>query len=168
MAIISFPIIYIPSPTVGRPVANGQIYIGVVDSDPEIPANQIPVSAVQGDDTIVEISQPVELGPGGTPVYNGSPVRLDVATNFSMKVLDANGSQIYYVATIAPGGGSGALDSVQAGDGVVVNSIDAANPIVSSDFSTDTPSSSYTLTAANSNEWGICNRHRPVSCYMPA
>lgn len=167
MAIISFPIIYFPQTDAGRPVAGGSIYIGKPDLDPEIPANQLPVSIVQEDDTIVPVSQPILTGAGGTPVYNGSPVRIDVSNNFSMKVLDSLGQQVYYVATIAPGGGEGLLDSVQAGDGINVNSIDPANPIVSSDFSIDTPSASYTLTAANSNQWAHATGTGPLTVTCP-
>lgn len=51
------------------------------------------------------------------------------------------------------GGGGGTVDSVVAGDGVDVDATNAANPIVSSDFSTGSASSDYTLSATDNNKW---------------
>lgn len=50
-------------------------------------------------------------------------------------------------------GSGGGVESVVAGDGVLVDSSDSANPAVSSDFSATSTGSSYTLSASNSNNW---------------
>lgn len=103
MAIVNFPIIYFPDPTKGRPLFGGQIYIGEPDTDPQIIANQKTVRFVQEDGTLVGTTQPIILSAGGVPEYNGSPVRLDVAGNYSIKVLDRLGSQSYYVENVFEG-----------------------------------------------------------------
>jgi len=93
VAIIDFPILYVPSPTIGRPLFSGQIFVGTEDLDPEIPANQKQLRIVQEDGTKVDVNQPFILSAGGVPVYNGATVRLDVDGNYSLKILDKNGAQ---------------------------------------------------------------------------
>ena len=88
---------YIPNPTVGRPVANGSLYIGDPDTDPEIVGNQKQVYALQEDTTEVAITQPISLSAGGIPIVSGSPVTLKVSGNYSLKALDSLGVQVYYV-----------------------------------------------------------------------
>jgi len=97
MAIINFPVMYIPDPTRGRPLYNGQILVGEPDLDPAVPANQKQLRVMQEDGTLVNVTQPFLLSAGGVPVYAGSYVRLDVDGNFSLKILDSTGSQVYYI-----------------------------------------------------------------------
>ncbi len=99
-SIVKMSIDYFADPTKGRPVANGNIYVGIVDLDPEIPANQKQISVIQEDGTTVEVSQPLSLSAGGIPVYNGSPVTIVVVDgNYSLKVNDKHGAQVYYIPT---------------------------------------------------------------------
>lgn len=92
---------YFPTPTIGRPIANGSIYVGIVDVDPIIPANQKQVSVQQENGSIIPVAQPISTGAGGVPLYNGSPVTLLVDGNYSLKVLDSAGALIYYVPSNA-------------------------------------------------------------------
>lgn len=94
---ISLPIQYFPDPNEGRPLFNAQIFIGEPDLDPEIPANQKSVSVRQEDGATVPVSQPVRTGTGGVPIYQGSAAELVTSGNYSIKVLNSQGSQIYYV-----------------------------------------------------------------------
>lgn len=103
VAIIDFPILYVPSPTIGRPLFSGQIFVGTEDLDPEIPANQLQLRIVQEDGTKVDVNQPFILSAGGVPVYNGATVRLDVDGNYSLKILDKNGAQTYYIHNVFEG-----------------------------------------------------------------
>lgn len=88
---------YFANPTIGRPIANAQIYVGIVDLDPEVPANQKQLSVLQENGSILNVPQPISTGAGGVPEYNGSPVTMLVDGSYSIKVLDSLGSQLYYV-----------------------------------------------------------------------
>ena len=103
MAIINFPILYIPDPAKGRPLFSGQIFVGIPDLDPEIPSNQKQLNVVQEDGTVVAVGQPFILSSGGVPTYNGATVRLDVEGNYSLKILDKNGAQTYYIHNVFEG-----------------------------------------------------------------
>src|SRR5210317_1453143 len=97
MSIVSLAIQYFIDPVKGKPVAFGSVYVGNVDTDPEIAANQKEVRLRQENGVEVATSQPVSLGAGGVPLYNGSPVQIIVDGDYSLKVLDRNGAQVYYV-----------------------------------------------------------------------
>ena len=86
---------YFPDPTRGRPVFNGQIFVGNPGTDPEVPANQKQITIRQEDGTEIEVSQPVRTGGGGVPLFNGSPVEILVDGNYAIKVLDRFDSQVY-------------------------------------------------------------------------
>lgn len=88
---------YFPDPTAGRPISSGYIYVGEVDTDPEIVANQKTITVLQEDGTYVAVSQPIQTGAGGVPIYGGSYVSMFVDGNYSLKVLDSNGVQKYYI-----------------------------------------------------------------------
>lgn len=89
---------YFPDFDRGRPVYNGYIYVGEPDLDPEILANQKALSVIQEDGTIVSVSQPIRTSSGGVPTYNGSPVQLSVDGNYSLKVLNRFGVQVFYLS----------------------------------------------------------------------
>lgn len=92
---------YFPNPSIGRPLSNAKIFVGIIDLDPEILANQKQISVQQEDGTIVPISQPVLTGAGGIPLYQGSPVTILVDGNYSLKVLSTTNSQIYFIPNVA-------------------------------------------------------------------
>lgn len=94
------PIDYFPDPTKGRPVFNGQVFIGEPDKDPEIEANRKAVTLRQEDGTEVPVTtkgQPFITGAGGVILYNGSPVQIIADGDYSIKVLNAKGAQVYFV-----------------------------------------------------------------------
>ena len=104
MSLIDFPVLYIPDPIKGRPLFYGKIFVGEPDLDPEDgngnPINSKQLRIVQEDGTKVDVPQPFILSAGGVPVYNGSTVRLDVDGNYSLKILDKNGAQTYYIHNV--------------------------------------------------------------------
>ena len=110
---VSLPFIYFADPTKGRPVFNGSIYVGEVDKDPELFPIQVYIQNQNG--TISAVTQPIKTGAGGVPLVNGSPAQLVVQDNYSMRVRDSVGSQVYYVsnglANTSGGGGGGGDDS---------------------------------------------------------
>ena len=103
MSVINWNILYINDPLKGRPLFGGKIYVGEPDLDPEIVGNQKQLNVIQEDGAVVAVPQPFILSAGGVPMYNGSPVRLDVDGNFSIKILDKNDSQTYYIENIFDG-----------------------------------------------------------------
>ena len=92
---------YYPNSSRGRALASADIYVGKPDLDPEIVANQKTLSVQQEDGTIIAVTQPISTGAGGVPQYAGSPVTLLVEGDYSLKVLDSSGVQIYYVPSTA-------------------------------------------------------------------
>ena len=100
---VLLPYRYYPDPTRGRPVFNGAIYVGLPDTDPQIASNQLQVRAFQEDGLSVPIAQPIRTSAGGVPVLNGSPVQLQVEGEYSIKVLDHLGAQVYYAASLIAG-----------------------------------------------------------------
>lgn len=95
--LVTPPADYYPDFNQGRPVFNGQIFVGIPDLDPEIVGDQKQVTIRQEDGTEVQVSQPVLTGSGGVPTYLGSPVQILVDGNYSIKVLNSQGSQVYYL-----------------------------------------------------------------------
>ncbi|ELY4457401.1 hypothetical protein SMZ63_004015 [Cronobacter sakazakii] len=80
-----------------KAVANGRVYVGKIDTDPTIPANQIPVYIENEDGSHVQIPQPLIINEGGKIVYNGQVVKVVTVQGHSMKVVDAYGAQVDYI-----------------------------------------------------------------------
>ncbi|MDE8793925.1 phage tailspike protein [Citrobacter freundii] len=79
-----------------KAVANGKIYIGQIDTDPTIPANQIQVYLENEDGSLVPMAQPIIINAGGYPVYNGQIAKFVTVQGHSMAVYDAYGVQQFY------------------------------------------------------------------------
>ena len=103
LTIVTAPHTYFADFSTGRPIFNGQIYVGEPDTDPEIPGNQKQITVRQEDLTEIPVGQPMTTSPGGQPEYNGSPVDMLVDGNYSIKVLDRFGAQVYYIANFFNG-----------------------------------------------------------------
>jgi len=88
---------YFPNPDKSRALPFAKIYVGIVDLDPEILANQKQISVLQESGAETPVPQPLLTNKGGVPVYNGSPVTILVDGSYSLKVLDKGGSQVYYI-----------------------------------------------------------------------
>lgn len=83
-----------------RAVANGRVYIGLIDTDPTIPSNQIPVYIENENGTHVQISQPLVINAAGKIVYSGQLVKVVTVQGHSMAIYDACGSQVDYIANV--------------------------------------------------------------------
>ncbi|WP_429867744.1 phage head-binding domain-containing protein [Escherichia coli] len=81
--------------------ANGKIYLGLPDTDPTIPENQIPVYIESETGDLIPTAQPIVINAGGYPVYNGQISKFVTVQNYSMAVYDAYGSQQFYFPDIA-------------------------------------------------------------------
>ena len=101
---VLFPYMYAPLFDQGRPVANGSIFVGIADLDPEVPANQKSVTVRDGlGNETVGVSQPIGTSAGGVPTFNGSPVSLLVEGSYSLKILDSAGDQVYFEEDVTSG-----------------------------------------------------------------
>ena len=90
---------YFGDPSIGRPIANGKIYIGIVDGDPELPEDQIDVYAQEANgDMSPPLPQPIRTTIGGMPVYNGFPVLLLIngQSSYSILIKDDSGATKFY------------------------------------------------------------------------
>ncbi len=81
--------------------ANGKIYLGIPDTDPTIPANQIPVYIESETGDLIPTAQPIVINAGGYPVYNGQISKFVTVQNYSMAVYDGSNSQQHYFPDIA-------------------------------------------------------------------
>lgn len=99
-AVISMPSQLFTMPNRFGAVIGGKIYIGEIDKDPTIPANQIPVYVENESGSAVQVSQPIQINAGGYPSYNGQPAKFTTAQGHSMAVLDSLGVQQFYFPNV--------------------------------------------------------------------
>lgn len=79
-----------------KAIANGTVYIGVKDTDPTVPSNQIQVYVETESGTVIPVSQPLIINSGGYLVYSGQIAKFVVSDEYSMAVYDASGVQQHY------------------------------------------------------------------------
>lgn len=83
-----------------RAVANGKIFVGVVDADPTLTQNQVPVYVENEDGTMIQVTQPLTVNAAGYPSYNGQIAKFLVDGAYSMTVLDNMGVLQFYFPNI--------------------------------------------------------------------
>ncbi|WP_145590972.1 phage head-binding domain-containing protein [Yersinia rochesterensis] len=81
-------------------VFGGRIYIGLIDTDPTIPSNQIQVYLENEDGSLVPVAQPLLINAGGFPVYNGNIAKFVTVQGHSMAVYDALNVQQFYFPNV--------------------------------------------------------------------
>lgn len=81
--------------------ANGKIYIGIPDTDPTNPANQIQVYIESETGNLIPTAQPIVINSGGYPVYNGQISKFVTVQNYSMAIYDAYNVQQFYFEDVA-------------------------------------------------------------------
>jgi hypothetical protein len=74
----------------GQPLENGYIFIGAVNLNPIVN----PIAAFFDAALTIPAVQPIRTS-GGYPVYQGSPSRFYVGSDYSIQVLDSKGSVVY-------------------------------------------------------------------------
>lgn len=79
----------------GQPLENGYIYVGVANLEPQTnPIN------IYWDKGLTQLAaQPVRTS-GGYPINNGIPARLYANSDFSIRVMDRKGTQVYYAPVV--------------------------------------------------------------------
>lgn len=93
--VISAPSQLFTMPNKFASVFNGKIYIGKIDTDPTVPANQIQVYIENEDGSYTQVPQPIRTNAGGYPVYNGQVAKFVTVEGHSMLITDANGAQLF-------------------------------------------------------------------------
>lgn len=76
--------------TDGQPLENGYIWVGAVN----LPPQTNPLAVFWDDDKTIPAAQPIRTL-NGYPVYQGSPTRFYVESDYSIQVLDSKGSLVY-------------------------------------------------------------------------
>lgn len=103
----------------GQPLENGYIWIGTANLDPQV--NPI---AVYWDAELTQLAaQPIRTM-GGYPVNAGTPARLYVNSDYSIRVMDRNGSVVYSAAA-----------AKERYNDVIISSINAENVLYDAPFS---------------------------------
>lgn len=88
---VSTPFTYFNDPDIGRPIFNGYLYFGEVNTDPEL--NPVPVYRLEENNSLTPITQPVRTSAGGIPLDDfGNPSILAVDGNYSLNVYRSNGT----------------------------------------------------------------------------
>ena len=92
----------------GKWIYNGFIYVGQVDTDPEIEANQARVYYIDENEQEVDLAQPIRTNSSGFPVIsetNSTVIQIRTDSDYSVKVLNKKGSQEWYIpkaSTLGP------------------------------------------------------------------
>ncbi len=80
--------------------SNGKIYIGKIDTAPTLPENQIQAYLENEDGSYSPVSQPLIIGTGGYPVYNGQIAKFVTVQGHSMAIYDAYNVQQFYFTNV--------------------------------------------------------------------
>jgi hypothetical protein len=92
----------------GKWIYNGFIYVGQVDLDPEIEANQVRVYYIDESGQEIDLQQPIRTNSSGFPVIsatNSKVIQVRVDGDYSVKVLNKKGVEEWYTpkaSTLAP------------------------------------------------------------------
>lgn len=107
----------------GMPLENGYIWFGEPFQDPEL----VPLAAYWDDANTQPAAQPIRTT-AGYPARNGAPAMVFVGAQYSMRVRDRNGRQVFYAPNVtAVDLGGGGLDVITASGGqTIVTLVNAA------------------------------------------
>jgi hypothetical protein len=95
----------------GLPLENGYIWVGTVNLNPQVN----PISVFWDSALTIPAALPIRTL-NGYPVYQGSPSRFYVASDYSIQVLDSKGSLVY--TSLNGNVASGSVASNATGNGV--------------------------------------------------
>jgi hypothetical protein len=96
----------------GQPLENGYIFIGAVNLNPIVN----PIAAFFDAALTIPAVQPIRTS-GGYPLYQGTPTRFYVGSDYSIQVQDKNGS-VVYTSLNGNAFGGGSVASNATGNGV--------------------------------------------------
>ena len=104
----------------GQPLENGYIWVGTVNLNPQVN----PIAVYWDSALTIPAAQPIRTL-NGYPVYQGTPSRFYVSSDYSIQVLDSKGSVVYtslndnlsgdgFVASNATGNGTQTIFAVSS------------------------------------------------------
>lgn len=111
----------------GQPLESGYVWVGVANLDPEVN----PINVYWDAGLTIQAAQPVRTL-AGYPARNGTPARLYVNSDYSIRVMNRNGSPVYSapaaterISEVVISGGidSSGVNFLQAGTGAVVRTV---------------------------------------------
>ena len=102
--------------TDGQPLEDGFINVGVVNLNPITN----PIAAFFDAALTIPAVQPIRTS-GGYPVYQGTPTRFYVGSDYSIQVKDKNGSVVYTSLNGNIGGGSAVQNATGTGAQTIFN-----------------------------------------------
>jgi hypothetical protein len=94
----------------GLPLENGYIWVGTVNLNPQVN----PIAVYWDSALTIPAALPIRTL-NGYPVYQGTPARFYVATDYSLQVLDSKGSLVY--TSLNGNVASGSVATNATGDG---------------------------------------------------
>jgi hypothetical protein len=97
--------------TDGLPLENGYIWVGTVNLNPQVN----PITVYWDAALTIPAAQPIRTL-NGYPVYQGTPARFYVGSDYSIQVLDSKGSLVY--TSLNGNVSSGSVASNATGNGV--------------------------------------------------
>lgn len=137
-----------------KAASNGKIYIGLIDTDPKNPANQIQVYLENEDGSHVPVPQPIVINAAGFPVYNGQVAKFVTVQGHSMEVLDSLGARQHYFPNVLKYDPDQLRNELTSPGGMGLIS-DMPKPITWSGFAGgakgDSASNTAAITAANNS-----------------
>ena len=103
--------------TDGQPLENGYIWVGTVNLNPQVN----PITVYWDAALTIPAAQPIRTS-GGYPVYQGTPARFYVGSDYSIQVKDKNGSVVYTTLNGNAGaGGSAVTNATGTGTQTIFN-----------------------------------------------
>ena len=106
----------------GQPLEDGYINIGAVDLNPITN----PINVYWDSGLTITAAQPIRTS-GGYPVYQGTPARFYVGTDYSIQVKDKKGT-VVYTSLDGNSGASNVLASNATGNGTQTNFTVSSDP----------------------------------------
>lgn len=101
--------------TDGQPLENGYVWVGTANLDPQTN----PINVYWDAALTLPAAQPIRTL-AGYPANSGTPARLFVGSDYSIRVMDKKGSVVYTSLrdNLYSGGGGGSISANATGDGV--------------------------------------------------
>lgn len=91
------PIQYTPDPSKFGTLAGGKVWFGVPNGNPASNApDRIQVYLARQGLSDLPIAQPIDIGPGGVWMYNGSPAQIKVLVPYCVQITNSLGVQKFY------------------------------------------------------------------------